>query len=408
MDNYIYYGRDRNGHKISGELHADTINEVLEYLSSKQITPVNINKSPDIKGVQSLTSLVNFKLFDDKVKKITLIMFFKQMHTLIRSGVPIIKAINTLAVCSDSKRFSSVLSGVSDCLQSGTSLTVAFSKYPHVFSNLVISLVKIGEETGRLESTFLQLSQYFVLEDETKKSILKSVRYPIFVVISILIAIIVVNYFVIPSFSDLFAKFSLELPLLTKYLLSVSELFTVYHWRIIFTLFAVILIFMVWFNSREGRYQCHRLMLYLPFFGNILYKFEISKYMRCFSLMVGSGVSLMSALTYCSQAVGNQFIARKIEEVKSGVENGDSILNTHNKSELFSPLVIQMISVGEESGELCQLLDEVADYYEQEIQYDVNNLSAKIEPCLILLLSIFVTILALGIFIPMWDIYSIQ
>jgi len=282
------------------------------------------------------------------------------------------------------------------------------AQHPDVFDKLFVSLVNVGENSGKLDEAFNQLSSYLERDLDTAKRIKSATRYPSFVLGALVIAMVVINIFVIPNFADMFAKFGAELPLPTVILLGTSAFF-VNYWHIMLTFVVV-----SWFlfkrhvKTEIGSRQWGRILLRLPIVGDIIERASMARYARSFGLMLSSGVPLIQSLQLCSRVIDNPWLGDKILGIREGIERGESLLSTHNQSGMFTPLVLQMIGVGEESGQVDTLLKEVAEFYEREVDYDLKTLSDRIEPIMIVIMASFVLILALGIFLPMWNMYSLQ
>jgi MSHA biogenesis protein MshG len=264
--------------------------------------------------------------------------------------------------------------------------------------------VRVGEMTGRLEDVFLRLFDHLEFDREMRQRIKSALRYPTFVMIAMAIAIIVVNVFVIPQFQKVFASFKTELPFMTRVLINSSQ-FTVNYWPYMLVL-AILALFgwRMYVNSEKGRYDWDRRKLKLPIAGKIIMKGTMARFARSFALSSRSGVPIVQALTTVSQTVDNAYLGARIEQMRDGVERGETILRTAAAANVFTPIVLQMIAVGEETGSLDEMMDEIAQMYEREVDYELKTLSAQIEPILIVFLGILVTILALGIFLPIWDL----
>jgi len=284
----------------------------------------------------------------------------------------------------------------------------SLARHPNVFNALFINIVHVGENSGRLEEAFLQLSQYLERDLETTKSIKSALRYPTFVIVALAVAIAVINVKVIPAFAGMFDKFGAELPLPTRILIGTSEVF-VDFWPHMLAIIAVLVVsWREYLKTEQGQRFWGEKKLKLPIIGDIIHRGSMARYSRSFALMLKSGVPLPTALELCSRVIDNLYLSEKVRDIRHGVERGESLLRTHTSSGMFTPLVLQMIAVGEESGQVDELLADVAEYYEREVDYDVESLSAKIEPLLIVVMAGFVLILALGIFLPMWGMYDIQ
>ena len=335
-----------------------------------------------------------------------MIIFSRQMYSLLKAGIPIIRAIKGLSENASHKRFQEILKDIADQLEQGRSLSSAMVKYEKVFTRLTISVVVVGENTGKLDDVFLQLALYFEREQETRKRIKSALRYPTFVLIALAIAMFILNLFVVPVFTQMFERFDTELPIMTRVLIGTSNFFVNYWWLILIVLIATIISVKQYVNSTNGRLKWDKFKLKLPVVGSIIERSLLARYSRSFSMILRAGVPLTAGLSLTADAVDNAHMQMRIKTMRQGIEKGDSLLRVSKNSELFSTLVLQMIAVGEETGRLEQLLEESADYYEREVDFDLKSLTAKIEPILIGFVAVMVLILALGIFTPMWNMMS--
>ncbi|MEO8407401.1 MAG: type II secretion system F family protein, partial [Oxalobacteraceae bacterium] len=266
------------------------------------------------------------------------------------------------------------------------------------------NMVRVGEMTGRLEEVFLRLFAHLEFEREMGERVRTAMRYPSFVMIAMVAAIGVINIFVIPAFAKVYAGFNAQLPLMTRILLTSSQ-FTVDYWPLMLAaIVAAVFGFKSYLSTTKGLYQWDKLKLRFPIVGTIILKGTLARFARSFALSSKSGVPIVQALNVVAQTVDNTYIASRIEQMRDGVERGESILRTAVVAGVFTPMVLQMIAVGEETGELDDLMDEIAEMYEREVDYALKTLSSQIEPILIVALGILVLILALGIFLPIWDL----
>ncbi|MEE1675400.1 type II secretion system F family protein [Agarivorans aestuarii] len=401
---FRYQVRDSTGRLINGDIEAANQNAAAESLLRRGLTPIKIAEGKS-KG-ESLGSLDVSTLWEGRIKLDELVVFTRQMYSLTKAGIPIMRAINGLAETAHSKLLRRSLAGVSDALSSGRTLSTAMAEYPKVFSQLFVSIVHVGENTGQLEQAFLQLSQYLELEMDTRKRIKTAMRYPTFVILAIVIAMVILNIFVIPQFAEIFGRFNVELPLATRILIGTSNFF-VNYWPLLLVLCIGSVFLVRWYLSTpKGRMLWDKTRLRLPVVGSVIERSLLARFSRSFAMMVGAGVPLNQALSLVASAVDNAFMAERIVEMRRGIERGESLLRNAISSELFTPLVLQMISVGEETGQVDELLTEAAEFYEREVDYDLKSLTARIEPILITVVAGMVLILALGIFTPMWDMMS--
>jgi MSHA biogenesis protein MshG len=399
---YIYKGRNQKGELVSGNVEALSADSVASQLLNGSITPISIKETVEKKALQ----LPEFFKPEVKLEEIT--MLCRQMYSLTRAGVVLNRAFRGLAESVNNPRLSRVLLDVEVSLNSGINLATALRRHSDVFDSLFINIVSVGENSGRLDLAFQQLSSYLELEKDTRRRITAAVRYPMFVLIAISIAIVILNIFVIPVFADMFAKFGADLPWATKILIVTSRFF-VEQWHFIL-IFTIVVIFGIrhYVRTPVGELQWDRMRLRLPLVGSILERATLARFGRSFALMLSSGVPLIQALELSSQAVGNTYMGMMIRNMRESIQRGESLLRSASSSNMFTPLVLQMIQVGEETGQVDEMLNEVAAFYEQEVDYDLKNLSSYIEPILIAFIAGLVMILALGIFLPMWDMMNVM
>jgi len=400
MATFSYTARDRQGQSVSGSIEASSEAAVADLLLQRSQIPIKIQLQEE---KQAGTAIVwPWQL----VSMTELIIFSRQMYSLMKAGIPIIRAIVGLAESTSSAALNKVLLDLAEQLEKGRTLSAAMAQHPKIFSRLVVSIVHVGENTGRLDESFLQLSSYFEQEMETKKQIKQATRYPTFVLFAIAVAMVLMNMLVIPQFATMFAKFNTELPWATKVLLASSNLFVNYWQWMLAVLIGLVWALKLYLQTEKGSYQWSYWKLKTPLMGSIIVRATLGRFSRSFSMMLRAGVPLTSALTLVAEAVDNDYMAEKIREMRKNIERGESLLRVAVQSELFTPLVLQMLAVGEETGQVDDMLTEVASFYEREVAYDLKALTAKIEPILICVVSGMVLILALGIFTPMWDMLN--
>jgi MSHA biogenesis protein MshG len=297
-----------------------------------------------------------------------------------------------------------MLQDLRESLDSGRELSTSMRRHPTIFSPFYVSMVQVGEMTGMLDETFIRLYAHLEFEKVMRENIKSALRYPTFVVIAISIAIVVVNIFVIPAFIKVFEGFHTELPFMTRLLIGSSNFF-VHFWPLLIALIVgAIVAFRSYINTVDGKYNWDKYKFQIPIAGKIILKSTLARFARSFALSMKSGIPILQGLNAVALVVDNDFMRTRVEQMRDSVERGESILRTAITANVFNPVVLQMIAVGEETGDLDGLMFEVAGMYEQEVEYEVKSLSAQIEPIMIVALGILVLILALGIFLPMWDL----
>ena len=399
MAQFSYKARNANGELTSGVLEASDSSSVAQILVGRSFIPLEIVETQA--RVKTESSGINF--FTPAIKLDDLVIFARQMYSLAKSGIPILRAVKGLADTTGSKRMALALQDVALQLERGRTLSSAMNQHKQVFSQLFISIVHVGENTGKLDEAFLQLSFYLEREQETRKQIKAATRYPLFVIFAIVIAMVIMNLVVIPIFADMFASLGAELPLMTQVLLATSHFFvTKWHFMLI-GLVAFIYLLRRYLQTPQGQYQWDRNKLRLPVVGTIFERTLLGRFSRSFSMMLVAGVPMTTALNLVAEAVNNSYMAERIITMRKSIEKGENLSRVAASSKLFTPLVLQMINVGEETGRVDELLTEVAEFYEREVDYDLKSLTAKIEPILIAIVAAMVLVLALGIFTPMWD-----
>jgi len=404
MPLFAYKGRNARGSLIQGEIDAGTIDSVASQLFNIGVTPIDIKEQKE--ASDSDISLANYlrrkaPSLDD------LILFSRQMYTLMKAGVPMIKSISGLIQSSRNFKIVESLKDIIGNLESGRDLSSSLARHPAIFSPLYISMVKVGEETGRLEESFFRISEYLAREKDTRERIKAALRYPTFVIVAIAIAVAIINIFVIPAFAGLFDKAGVELPWQTRLLMTTSNFFVQWWPMLLAGIFGAIIGSRLYVKTEDGRYKWDHYKLKIPLVGDIIYRATLSRFARSFAMGLKSGVPLIQAMTVVSRSVDNEYISDKILGMRNGIERGESLTRTASLTKMFPPLVLQMLSVGEETGQVDNMMEEVAEYYDREVDYDIKNLSASIEPILIVAIGVMVLILALGVFLPMWDLAKV-
>ncbi len=405
MASFNYRGRGGRGDVMQGIVEAANAQAVAAQLLNSGITPIEINEYHERADV---FELLRRRLRARKPSIDELALFCRQMYTLLRAGVPINQAFNGLIQSSRNPMFVVALKDIRSHLESGRELSSGLAHHPRIFSALFISTIRIGEQSGRLEETFLSMSEYLERDRDTRAKVKSALRYPVFVIIAIAVAVTIINVVVVPQFAQIFARAGVELPLPTRLILATSDAFVNYwHWMLL-AIAALVVMFKHWLQSETGRYRWDRYKLKLPIVGEIVYRATIGRFARGFAMSLQAGVPLVQALSVMSHAVDNEFIGERIRNMRTGVERGEALTRAASATGMFDALVLQMFSVGEQTGAVDELIAEIAAYYEREVAQDVKNLSQAIEPVLIVVLAAVVLVFALGVFLPMWDLASVK
>ncbi|PWW13069.1 MULTISPECIES: type II secretion system F family protein [Pseudidiomarina] len=405
MASYSYRGRDGQGQLVQGVLEASSENTAAEALLRRGITPIQLKIGAAANADKADKKSSN-SLFQRKISTDDLIVFTRQMYALTKAGIPLLRAIQGLADNTSNRRLGAVLHEVVDQLERGRQLSSAMAAHPKVFPRLLVAIVHVGENTGQLEEAFMQLSEYLQKEQETRKQVKTALRYPTFIIITLVIAMFVLNIFVIPTFANMFSRFDVELPLSTRILIGTSNFF-VNWWPALLLGIAVTTIAATrYVKTPSGEMKWDYFKVKLPLVGDIIFRSLLSRFSRSFAVMLKAGVPLTQGLSLVADAVDNRWMGKKINDMRRNIERGESLSRVSRSSELFTPLVLQMIQVGEETGRVDEMLHEVADYYEREVDYDLKSLTAKIEPIMLIVVAVMISVMALGIFTPMWDMMN--
>lgn len=408
MPRFSYRARTQQGELTEGVYDSATLENVANELARQGLIPVRIE--PVSGGLVGASSAIDFKEITKRWQKVgldELIIFCRQMHALSKAGVPIISALAGLRASTHSELLAETLTDVTRRLEGGVSLGVAMRPHSKIFDHLFVAMVMVGENTGRLDDVFEQLAANLELERETRKRVTQALRYPMIVVAAILTAILVINYYVIPAFSSVFAKFGAELPVPTKILVASSNFMLNYGWLVLGGAVLLVYGFLHWKKTPEGNYHWDRWKLKIPIVGPLLNLVALSRFARNFAMMIRGGLPITQALGLVAESLDNGYLEKAIADMRTGIERGDTLLRTATATGLFSPLIIQMLSVGEETGNMDHLLTNVADFYDQEVEYALKRLAEAIEPILLVFMGIMVLVLALGVFLPMWDLSSV-
>ncbi|WP_325891539.1 type II secretion system F family protein [Grimontia sp. NTOU-MAR1] len=401
MPRYRYTARKPNGKRVSAIIEAASESDAIANVSESGVVLLSLEIT------KARAQKANAPLFLPKVKLESLVIFSRQAYSLIKAGVPLLRAIKGLAQSTTDKPLKAALESVANELSNGRPMSAAMRDHENVFSDLFVSLVQVGENTGRLDDAMLQLAEYYEQEMETRRRIKSALRYPTFVLMVIIGAMAFLNVKVIPQFAGMFAKFGSDLPLPTKILMATSSFFVDYWWLLVFGTVCLVAGLQVWKSTEQGRIKWDRFKLCIPLVGNLVNRALMSRFSRTFALMLRAGVPLNTALQMSGEALENHFLGGEVDKMKAAIESGINLSSVTADSQLFTPLVHQMIQVGEETGQIDNLLLEASDFYDREVDYDLKTLSARMEPILLLIVAGMVLILALGIFLPMWNMLDL-
>ena len=403
MANFSYVARDRQRNAVKGEIEGRGSAEVADLLFERGLTPIRIVE----RRVRSRAAMnLRDRLFG-KPQLVDLVFFCRQMFSITKAGVPLHRGLRTLVESMRNPVLKRVLGEIRRKIEEGRTLSETMAGHRGIFPPLMINMIRVGEQTGRLDRVFDELQRNLELEQATQRQVKTALRYPGMVISALGIALVVVNLFVIPSFSRVFANFGADLPLATRLLIGMSE-WTQAWWPVaLAVLVGVALGIRAWVKTPRGAQQWGRWSLRIPIFGAILLKATMARFSRTLAMCLRAGVALDHALQTVAGVSSNRHFSLQIGSMRERIAQGKSLTHAARGTEFFTPLVMQMIMTGEETGRLDEMLDEAADFYEREVAYDVKMMGDYIEPILLLVVSAMVLTLALGIFLPMWDMAEI-
>jgi len=405
MATFRYRARDSGGALVEGLLEGADAESVASQLAATGVVPVEIRAAGGAAGGGAAITLRFLRRRPDITE---LMLFARQMYTMMRAGIPLNRAMAGLIRSTRNEVLAETLREVENDIESGRELSTALSRHGRIFAPLFVAMVRIGENTGRLDDAFLQIAEYLERDKDTRARIKAALRYPALVVAAIAIAIAIINVVVIPQFAAVFERAGADLPIYTRILVATSDFFVAWWPYLLAVAAGAAVGFYYWVRTDRGRLAWDRFKLRIPIIGDIVHRATLGRFARAFAMSLRAGVPLVQALAVTARAVGNEHIAANIVAMRTGIERGETITRTATASGMFTPIVLQMLGVGEETGAVDEMMDEVAGFYEREVDYEVKNLSAAIEPILIVFVAGLVLILALGVFLPMWDLASVK
>jgi MSHA biogenesis protein MshG len=402
MPHFAYSARAADGQKIDGVLEAGDANALAEALAAQGLLLVRAEPKMATNAEAGTGAVA--RLLGEKITATDLIFFCRQLATLLKAGVPLLRALHGLEESATKRRFARVLAALRGELESGRELSASMKKQPEVFSNYMLSTVRVGEVTGRLPEAFMGLHAQLSFERDNRDAVRAALRYPAFVLAAALAALLAVNIFVIPAFAKVYRSFKAELPPLTQLLIAVSDFFVHYGWLLAAAGVGAGVALAAWLRTGAGRRFRDALLLAAPIVGPLIHKASLARFTKSFALATKAGVPVVDALAVAVETTGNVVIAERIATMRAAAERGESLARAARGTGVFTPTVLQMIAVGEETGALDDMMNEVAEHFQREVDHAIRSLGAQIEPLLILVLGGLILVFALGVFLPMWDL----
>jgi type II secretory pathway component PulF len=401
MPSFIYKARDKYGSLVTGSLEAASMEEMETALDRLGLIPIKVAIA------RPFFRLPDLKRYFEKVPQQEIIVFSRQLATLFGAGVPLTKALSTLERQSAAATFRKIVKTLREDIEAGSSLAAALRKHPAVFPELYASMIEAGEAGGILEEVLKRLASMLEKNSENRARIKSATLYPKMVVGGLAIAVVILMSFVVPRFSQLYSSFRIELPLPTRMLIAISGFALMYWYLFLAGVFAVFAALKTFLRTGRGKDFWDRSVIKIPVFGPIILKSVLSRFSRVLGSLYRSGLPILQSLDIVSRAVDNRSIAAEVKRIEAEVRAGKPLSMELGRSGQFPPMVVQMVAVGEETGNLDDMLDKVSEYYDQEVASSIRNLASTLEPVLLALIFAVVLFLALAIFLPMWDIIRV-
>lgn len=406
MKSFAYQARNAQGQLISGKIESESADNAAAAIFNKGLTPIKITAGKKTKRKGKKSGFASIEITPKKVKPEDFSMWCRQMATLSKAGVPILVCLEQTAEHTEKTALQNALLGIVESISGGQTLAAAIAKHPKVFKPVMVSIIDAGEQSGQLEEAFTQLSTYYELETKTRRRIKSATRYPTMVIMAVLVGLGVINFMVIPTFAQLYSRYDAQLPAITRFLMNMSS-FCINYWPwMLGGVIVIVFLLKRYFKTEKGRFFKDKYLLKVPIIGPLIFQINISRFARAFTMTLKAGVPLVSAITLVSNTIGNAYIQSKMMRLKEGAQRGESLSKCAAEVNLLSPLATQMLRTGEESGNIEEMLEQVAVFYEEDIDYKLANLSQAIEPILLVIMGVMVLILALGVFLPLWDMTS--
>ena len=399
-DSYQYKVRDKSGNLVTGTLVADNERLVLERLREMGYTPLEVGKEK-----KGLNLEINIKPAKIKLKEIAI--FSRQFATMVNSGLPILRALSILSEQVSNKELAKTLTLVRNDVEQGASLSAAMAKFPKAFNDLYIAMVKSGETGGMLDDVLLRLADVLEREVHLRQKIKSAMTYPVAVVALVVLIMSAMLLFVVPQFKTIYTQLGGTLPLPTRVLLMASDAVKKYWYVFIFLTFVAVFLFKRYKKTEKGRANLDAIKLKIPIFGTLFHKTALSRFSSTAGMLLRSGVPILQALDIVADTVNNAVMSRAVVDVQASVREGESIAKPLARHAVFPPMVVQMLAVGEETGQVDTMLDKVAKFYDQEVEASVDALTSLIEPLLIAIIGGAVGAAVIALYMPMFNIIKL-
>jgi len=399
-DNYTYRVRDRQGKVVSGEIFGDNDAAVVQKLREMGYTPVKVSKKRS-----GLSLEINLR--PGHVKKKHLAVFSRQFATMVNSGLPILRALSILGGQTESKALTKVITQVRVDVERGLSLSAAMAKHPKAFNNLYIAMIKSGETGGVLDQVLVRLAENTEKEVELRRRVKSAMTYPVVVLCMVTLILVAMLVFIVPQFQSIYAQLHGTLPLPTKILMTVSKTLRTYWYMWFLGIGALAFAFRQYKKTTRGRARVDRVKLKVPVFGPLFHKMALSRFSSTLAVLMQSGVPILQSLDIVSETVNNYVLSEAVKDVQASVKEGETIAKPLSRHPVFPPMVVQMLSVGEETGSVDVMLTKVSEFYDSEVTAAVDALTSLIEPLMIAVVGGAVGMAVIALYLPMFKLINL-
>jgi type IV pilus assembly protein PilC len=400
---FTYKVRDSAGKVHDGEMEASTSGAVAKALRDKGFTPITVEQ----KTTSAMQKEIHIPGLTDRIKVKDVAVFSRQFATMINSGLSLLRSLSILALQTDNKALAKVIGEVKAKVETGASLSEAMAEHPKAFNTLYVSMVKAGEVGGVLDETLLRLSSTIEAQVELRQKIKSAMMYPTAVMGLVVLIVTAMLIFIVPMFENLYADLGGELPVPTKALLALSSVITTYWWAAISVAFGSIYGFKRWIATTDGRATFDKIKLKLPIFGSLIHKTAIARFSHTMAALTRTGVPILQAMDIVAETSGNAVVAAAVKDVQASIKEGESLAAPLADHDVFPPMVVQMMAVGEETGALDTMLEKVGEFYDREVEAMVEGLTSLIEPLLIVVLGATVGGMLVALYLPMFNVINL-
>jgi type IV pilus assembly protein PilC len=400
MPIFRYEAIDENGNIVRGTIRAETERQVVERLAQENRRVIYIGEERRAERGRRRRLLLG------KVKERDLLVFTRQFATLLHAGVPIIRSLDSLRDQTFNPVLKDIIQQIRNDVMGGMSLADAMARHPKVFSPLYVSMVRVAEATGNMEEVLSRIASFIDYEMTMKGRIKGSMWYPALVLTVALAVLIVLFFFVMPTFKNIFSEMGAELPTITRIAMSFTEWLLHWWFTIPLVLFAIYLFYLIYRRIPTGRYQIDLLKLKIPIFGQLSHKMALSRFARTFSTLLSAGVPMLRALEIVRDVVGNSVFAAAVSALRESIRDGYKLSTPMANYEIFPSMVVQMVDTGEEAGNLPEMVEEIATFYDEEVDRSIKALLSILEPAMIIFLAGVVVFVALSVYLPLFKMVS--